>query len=343
MYRLLRPLLFGIDPERAHSLVLGLIGAAGRLRPARELLRGYFLPRRARPVEFAGLTFPNPVGLAAGYDKDCSAWKGLSCLGFGHIELGTVTPRPQDGNPRPRVFRYPAQEAIINRMGFPGRGAEYALEQVPARGSSSLRDGIILGLNIGKNKETPNERAAEDYLACLRLFAGRVDYFAVNVSSPNTLGLRQLQGKTYLSQLLGALVRERAGLWEGQVQKPPLLVKLSPDLSDQELDDALEAVTDSGIEGVIATNTTIFRENLIEPDPGQAGGLSGKPVRHLSTAVIQKIHRRTGGKVPIIGVGGIASERDAREKLDAGASLVQLYTGLVFSGPRLVKDLVETL
>ncbi|MEJ2448644.1 MAG: quinone-dependent dihydroorotate dehydrogenase, partial [Anaerolineales bacterium] len=334
---------FTMDPERAHSRILELMALIGRLDPLRELLRRLYRPARARPVNVAGLTFPNPVGLAAGYDKDCTAWRGLSCLGFGHLELGTVTPRPQIGNPRPRIFRFPAQEAVINRMGFPGRGAEFARERVPPRGSSPVRDKVILGLNIGKNKDTPNARAVEDYLTCQRMFVDRVDYFAVNVSSPNTLGLRQLQEKTYLAELLRELVAERDRLAVDLDRAPPIFVKLSPDLTDSELDQALDAITGSSAEGVIATNTTIQRKKLIVPDPGQAGGLSGKPLRDLSTTMIQKIHRRTAGELPIIAVGGISSAADAHEKLEAGASLVQIYSGLIFQGPGLVREIVEQL
>ncbi|MEJ2412927.1 MAG: quinone-dependent dihydroorotate dehydrogenase, partial [Anaerolineales bacterium] len=337
------PILFTMDPERAHSRILELMALIGRLDPLRELLRRLYRPARARPVNVAGLTFPNPVGLAAGYDKDCTAWRGLSCLGFGHLELGTVTPRPQIGNPRPRIFRFPAQEAVINRMGFPGRGAEFARERVPPHGSSPVRDKVILGLNIGKNKDTPNARAVEDYLTCQRMFVDRVDYFAVNVSSPNTLGLRQLQEKTYLAELLRELVAERDRLAVDLDRAPPIFVKLSPDLTDSELDQALDAITGSSAEGVIATNTTIQRKKLIVPDPGQAGGLSGKPLRDLSTKMIQKIHRRTAGGLPIIAVGGISSAADAREKLEAGASLVQIYSGLIFQGPGLVREIVEQL
>ncbi len=343
MYRVLRPILFKMDPERAHGLILSLMGLVGRITPLRELLRRSFLPDRSRPVEIAGLTFPNPVGLAAGYDKDCTAWQGLSCLGFGHIELGTVTPRPQAGNPRPRIFRYPSQEAVINRMGFPGKGTEYARSRVPPRGTSPVRDRIILGVNIGKNKDTPNENAAEDYLACLRVFFSRADYFTINVSSPNTLGLRQLQGEAYLSDLLATLRDERNRLGENQGRYPPLFVKLSPDLSDDELDQALDAIISTSADGVIATNTTVQREDLLFPDPNQEGGLSGKPLRDLSTSLIRKIQHRAAGKLPIIGVGGISSVEDARKKMEAGASLVQIYSGLIFEGPGLVRKLINHL
>lgn len=341
MYRKLKPLLFCLDPERAHNLMLGLLRVGGFSSPIRKILRDIYFPKNSRSVNFAGLSFPNPVGLAAGYDKNCTAWRGLSCLGFGHIELGTVTPRPQIGNPKPRIFRFPNQEGIINRMGFPGKGASFAARMIDPPGCSLERDQIILGINIGKNKDTPNETAFEDYLACLRLFYKKVDYFAVNVSSPNTLGLRELQGKEFLNDLLQKLIVERDKLRSGLNKPLPLFVKLSPDLSDGELDDALEAISDTSADGVIATNTTIKRENLLSYDPGISGGLSGKPLKDLSTSLIRKIHRRTAGTLPIIGVGGISSVEDAREKLDAGAGLVQVYSGLIFKGPGLVRELVE--
>lgn len=343
MYRRLRPLLFCLDPERAHNLILGLLRAAGFASPIRKILRNIYIPKNSRPVAFAGLLFPNPVGLAGGYDKNGTAWRGLSCFGFGHIELGTVTPQLQVGNPKPRIFRFPHQEAIINHMGFPGKGARFAAKMIAPPGSSPERDQIILGINIGKNKDTPNQIAVQDYLTCLRLLYKKVDYFAINVSSPNTIGLRKLQGKEFLNDLLQKLNTERNKL-RVNVNKPlPLFVKLSPDLSDQELDDALEAISGSSVDGVIATNTTIQRDNLLISDPGILGGLSGKPIKDLSTSLIRKIHRRTAGTLPIIGVGGISSVEDAREKLDAGAGLVQVYSGLIFKGPGLVRELVENL
>ena len=343
MYGRLRPLLFCLAPERAHNITFGLLRAGGSVSLVRKILRYIYFRENSQPVAFAGLSFPNPVGLAAGYDKYGTAWRGLSCLGFGHIELGTVTPRPQDGNPKPRILRFPRQEAIINHMGFPGKGARFAAKMITQPGSSLERDQIILGINIGKNKDTPNEIAVQDYLACLRLLYKKVDYFAVNVSSPNTIGLRKLQGKEFLNDLLQILITERDRL-RVDVNKPlPVFVKLSPDLSDHELDDALEAISGSSADGVIATNTTIQRENLMVSDPGIRGGLSGKPLKDLSTSLIRKIHHRTAGTLPIIGVGGISSVDDAREKLDAGAGLIQVYSGLIFKGPGLVRELVENL
>jgi dihydroorotate dehydrogenase len=343
MYRRIRPLLFCIDPERAHNLIINLMAAAGSLSPIRKFLQKFYFPKIYTPVDFAGLSFPNPVGLAAGYDKNGVSWLGLSLLGFGHIEIGTVTPRPQAGNPKPRVFRFPDEEAIINRMGFPGKGAEFAVEMIPKPGCSPARDNIILGMNIGMNEETLIEDAAQDYIDCLKLFYDRVDYIAVNVSSPNTIGLRKLQGRDLLEGLLQELMSERDRL-QLELDRPlPVFVKLSPDLSDHELDDALEAITGTSVDGVIAANTTIYRENLLDSDPGVEGGLSGKPIKELSTSLIRKIHRRTAGNLPIIGVGGISSPDDAREKMEAGAGLVQIYSGLIFQGPRLVRDLLENL
>jgi dihydroorotate dehydrogenase len=341
MYEMLKPLLFRLDPEQAHDLILGLMRLAGYLSPVRKILRSMYGWEDARAVLFAGIRFPNPVGLAAGFDKDGTAWRGLSCLGFGHIELGTVTPLPQPGNPKPRIFRFPEQEGIINKMGFPGKGAGFLMDKIPPRGFSPERDGIILGVNIGRNKTTSNQAAGEDYLACLRFFHSRADYISINVSSPNTIGLRDLQGKEFLNDLLRNLVAERDRLIAGKDKKLPLFIKLSPDLSDIELDDALDAVTATSADGVIATNTTVQRENLLGFDPGLSGGLSGKPLKDLSTAMIRKIWERTGGKLPIIGVGGINSAEDAREKMEAGAGLVQLYTGLIFQGPGLVRKIVK--
>jgi len=343
MYERLKPLFFRLNPEQAHDLILGLMRLAGYLSPVRKILRSIYSWEDSREILFAGLRFPNPVGLAAGFDKDGTAWRGLSCLGFGHIELGTVTPLPQSGNPKPRIFRFPEQEGIINRMGFPGKGASFLLNKIPPRGSSPERDRFILGVNIGRNKNTSNQAAREDYLACLRFFYHRADYISINVSSPNTIGLRDLQGKEFLNDLLGNLVAERDRLVVGKDNRLPLFVKLSPDLSDQELDDALDAVTTSSADGVIATNTTVQRENLLGFDPGLTGGLSGKPLKDLSTDLIRKIQHRTGGKLPIIGVGGINSAEDAREKMVAGADLVQIYSGLIFQGPGLVKELIKGL
>ncbi len=332
LYSFFRPLLFRLEPEQAHQLTLNLIRLAGALPPARAGLKAWFRAP-AQPVQAFGLTFTNPVGLAAGYDKDGLGWLGLSSLGFGHIEVGTVTPRPQPGNPRPRVFRLPQEEALINRMGFPGRGADFLAKQLkrPRPG------GLILGVNLGKNKDTPLEEAAGDYTALFQDFAPLADYLAINVSSPNTVGLRRLQARGALSDLLAAVAGQRS---QGG-RRVPVLVKLAPDLNDEELDDALDAILAHGMDGVIATNTTISREGVNCPLAAETGGLSGRPLRERSTQMIREIYCRTGGKLPIIGVGGIHDAASAREKLEAGASLVQVYTGLIYAGPGLVKQILS--
>ena len=385
MYPLLRPLLFRLDPERAHSLTLHALRFTGQFAPLRFFVQQYF-KTDPKPVSAFGLTFRNPVGLAAGYDKDGLAARGVATLGFGHLELGTVTPRPQPGNPKPRVFRLPEDHAVINRMGFPGKGADFLYKQLSAlphpptrtlrlrRSQSQTHSAqgatsqslyrLILGINLGKNKNTPNEEAARDYLTLFEQFAPLADYLAINVSSPNTVGLRRLQARDALEDLLGQLAKKRES---EEVPKrpgdtvserldhsplatphsPPILVKLAPDLTDEELDDALDAITRTGMDGVIATNTTLRREgprgeSLRSPHAGETGGLSGAPLTAFSTEVIRKIHRRTGG-IPIIGVGGIMSPDEAKAKLDAGAVLVQVYTGLIYEGPGLVKRIVERL
>jgi dihydroorotate dehydrogenase len=333
MYRLFRPLLFRLDPETAHALTLALVGLAGRFPPARRLLEAAFSAPE-KPLEVFGLKFRNPVGLAAGYDKDGVALRGLAALGFGHLEMGTVTPRPQEGNPRPRIFRLAQEQAVINRMGFPGRGAEYAAGQL-----STLiprPPAVILGVNLGKNKDTPLEEAAVDYLSLMRCFLPLADYLAINVSSPNTVGLRRLQGRGMLESLLGVLAQERAasGL------RCPILVKLAPDLQDDELDDALGAILDKGMDGVIAANTTLGREGLSSPLASEQGGLSGAPLTRRAEAVLRKVVSRLDGRLPVVSVGGIMTPGDAKRRLDMGAALVQVYTGLVYAGPGLVRRIV---
>lgn len=332
MYRLLRPLLFQLDPEDAHQLTLRLISLAGKIPPARWALEALFAAP-ARPVTAFGLKFKNPVGLAAGYDKDGLAVRGLAALGFGHIEIGTVTPRPQPGNPRPRVFRLPQDEAVINRMGFPSQGMETVARNL------RRAPGVRLGINLGKNKNTPLEAAAEDYLTLMRRLSGQADYFVINISSPNTVGLRRLQSRAMLEKLLAAIARQRR-----ELPPAPILVKLAPDLSEEELDDALTAIVTGGMDGVIATNTTLGRERLSSPLKIEAGGLSGRPLTALADAALTKIITRLAGRLPVVAVGGILTPADARRKLDLGAALVQVYTGLVYSGPRLVqKILTEAL
>lgn len=336
--RLFRSLFFHLEPEKAHNLTIQLLRLVGAVPPVGFVLRQVFTARsqESAAVEAFGLKFTNPVGLAAGYDKDGLAWRGLTALGFGHIEVGTVTPRPQVGNPKPRVFRIPEEEAVINRMGFPGRGADFVARQMSVSRPPSP---VILGVNIGKNKDTPNEEAADDYLYLLEKFSPLADYLTVNVSSPNTVGLRRLQARDHLEDLLGKLASAR-------LQSPlsrPILVKLAPDLTDAELDDALAAIMNTKMDGVIATNTTVGREKLRSSLGQETGGLSGSPLKSTSLEIVQKIYQRTSGELPIVGVGGIMNPEDAKAMLDAGATLIQLYTGLVYFGPGLVKDIVQVL
>ena len=338
MYRLIRPLLFRLDPERAHALTLNLIRLAGYLPPLGAFLRAWYAGPE-KPVQAFGLSFPNRVGLAAGYDKDGLGWRGLVTLGFGHIEVGTVTLRPQPGNPKPRIFRLPQNQAVINRMGFPGKGADFVLKQL----AGPRPVGLILGVNLGKNKDTPLEEAAGDYLALMKIFAPLGDYLAINVSSPNTIGLRRLQARQELESLLNELNRERQTQEARLGRRVPLLVKLAPDLSAEELADALDVLQQTGMDGVIATNTTIAREGIDGIHARETGGLSGAPLGQRSTQMIRQIHRHTGGNLPIIGVGGVMNAEDARQKLDAGAILVQVYTGLVYAGPGLVKQILRGL
>jgi dihydroorotate dehydrogenase len=327
-----------MDPENAHARTLNLMQLAGAIQPIGSVLGAIF---RApdKPVRVFGLQFSNPVGLAAGYDKDASAWRGLASLGFGHIEVGTITPRPQPGNPKPRLFRLPEERALINRMGFPGEGAETAARNLAGR----RPEGIVLGANLGMNKDTPLESAVDDYLDLVDHFADLADYLAINVSSPNTVGLRRLQARRYLEQLLGAVIRRRDELLGNSGEVLPILVKLAPDLDDAELDDALAAILSVGADGVIATNTTVERHGIRSQLAAESGGLSGAPLHPRSVAIVSEIYRRTGGRLPIVGVGGIMSTEDAHRMLDAGASLVQIYTGLVYRGPGLVKEILAGL
>lgn len=336
MYPFFRSLLFKLDPETAHHLTLQLVRMAGLAPPSRWLLEWMF-SAPPKPVHAFGLTFKNPVGLAAGYDKDGVAVYGLSALGFGHLELGTVTPRPQPGNPKPRVFRLIEEQGVINRMGFPGRGMQYASNQLSV--INKRPQSVVLGVNLGKNKDTPLENAAEDYITLMRTFAPLADYLAINVSSPNTVGLRRLQGREMLENLLKQISVERLSL---NVQ-PPVLVKIAPDLSEDELDDAVGAILDSGMDGMIATNTTLSRDGVRSPLRAESGGLSGRPLTALSDSVLEKVVARVHGRVPVVAVGGIMTPDDAKRKLDLGASLVQVYTGLIYAGPGLVKNIVRRI
>ena len=341
-YGLLRPLLFTLDPERAHTLSIAALEALGHMpRGLARVARRYAIhdPRLAQ--DFWGLHFANPVGLAAGYDKDARATVALPALGFGFIEIGTVTPRPQPGNPRPRIFRYPVQQAVINRMGFPGEGAAAVARRLAALPGHP----VPIGINLGKNKDTPLEQAQDDYIAALELLFPYGDYLCVNVSSPNTPGLRLLQGEEALRGLLNAVAaaNQRLAL---QHQRPPLplLLKIAPDLDNDNLDAiaSLALGTAPLVHGFIATNTTIERL-ASQPGLSESGGLSGAPLLEQSNAVIAQLYRATQGQVPIIGVGGILSAADAYAKIRAGASLLQVYSGLIFRGPGLVREILEDL
>lgn len=339
LYDWVRPLFFRLPPEHAHALTLGLIRLAGNLPWVPSVLSSCFSGPE-RPVQVFGLTFCNPVGLAAGYDKDGLGWRGLAHLGFGHIEVGTVTPRPQPGNPKPRLFRLIPDQAVINRMGFPGKGGRFVVREL----SHPRPAGLVLGVNIGKNKDTSLEDAVQDYILLLRQFSSLADYIAINVSSPNTAGLRRLQGAQELQNLLGALIDERKQL---VTQNPglhlPLLVKLAPDLEPGQLEDALDVIQGVGMDGVIATNTTLSRESLSSPLASETGGLSGAPLFFKSLRMVRQIWRLTNGQLPIIGVGGVHNAATAQAMLDAGASLIQVYTGLIYQGPGLVKQILKGL
>jgi dihydroorotate dehydrogenase len=335
MYTLLRQILFRFSPETAHNLTF-----AGLKLPFISRLMGLTAlrdPRLERTV--FGLKFPNAVGLAAGLDKDAIAFNELGNLGFGFVEIGTVTPKPQPGNEQPRLFRLPADQALINRMGFNNYGVQAAAHRLKHRKDPLL----IIGGNIGKNKITANENAVDDYLICFDALYPYVDYFVVNVSSPNTPNLRDLQEKEPLKNLLNQLQEKN----KNQNKPKPILLKIAPDLSNSQLDDIIEIVKETGIAGVIATNTTISRANLTTPsqmiEKAGAGGLSGKPLRERSTEVIRYLKQKSANAFPVIGVGGIHSAEDALEKFNAGADLIQLYTGFIYEGPQLITKINQAL
>ena len=335
MYSTLRNLLFRLDPEVSHEFSLDMLGATERLK-----LRELFISAPAyNPVEVMGLRFPNPVGLAAGLDKNGDYFNALGALGFGFVEIGTVTPRPQPGNPQPRLFRIPEREAIINRMGFNNKGVDHLVDQVRKR-----RYQGILGINIGKNATTPVENAADDYLIGMRKVYAHADYITVNVSSPNTPGLRDLQFGDSLNRLLETLKKEQLTLQEAHQRYVPVAVKIAPDMDDIAIAQVATALAEQGMDGVIATNTTIGREGVEGcVNSEEAGGLSGLPVRDKSTRVIAGLHSHLGGKLPIIGVGGIFDGPSAVEKIKAGASLVQIYSGFIYRGPAVVTEAASAI
>ncbi|GIV31597.1 MAG: dihydroorotate dehydrogenase (quinone) [Saprospiraceae bacterium] len=341
MYRhLLRSVLFALPAEKAHELTLRLLSMACAIPGVGWLLRKRFtLTDPALEREFFGLRFPNPVGLAAGLDKNGRYLDALACLGFGFLEVGTVTPRPQSGNPKPRLFRLPADRAIINRMGFNNEGVDTLVKRL----RKSRPKGLIIGGNIGKNKDTPNERAIEDYEYCFTALHPYVDYFVVNVSSPNTPGLRALQERRPLTAILQRMVE----LNQQMQLKRPILLKISPDLNAQQLDEIAEIVRETGIDGIIATNTTIGRADLNTPEEEVVamgpGGLSGAPLREDATRVLVHMRKALGPDFPLIGVGGIDSPEAALERLHAGANLLQVYTGLIYEGPALVRRINEAI
>ena len=331
MYKLLiRPILFQFDPEKVHYFTFSLIRFLSKIPGFPSLFKSLYLVNDKRlETEVFGLKFPNPVGLAAGFDKNAVLYEELSNFGFGFIEIGTLTPVGQEGNPKKRLFRLKEDSAIINRMGFNNGGVQEAVERLKKNKS------VLIGGNIGKNKLTPNENATQDYEICFEALFDYVDYFVVNVSSPNTPNLRELQDKKPLTELLQTLQNKNLA----KPKQKPILLKIAPDLTDSQLLDIIDIVNDTQIAGVIATNTTLSREGLQSKNKSETGGLSGKPLTKRSTEVIRFLSDKSNKSFPIIGVGGIHSAQDAIEKLDAGASLIQLYTGFIYEGPQLVNEI----
>jgi dihydroorotate dehydrogenase len=331
---LIRPFLFLFDPEKVHHLCFSAIRLGSKIPGMSAILKYFYVIEDKRlETEVFGLKFKNPVGLAAGFDKDATLYKELTNFGFGFIEIGTLTPKAQEGNPKKRIFRLIEDTALINRMGFNNGGVEKAVEEL------KKNKGVLIGGNIGKNKITPNENATADYVICFEALFDYVDYFVVNVSSPNTPNLRQLQEKEPLTKLLRTL----QNLNLAKPKQKPILLKIAPDLTDSQLLDIIEIVQDTKIAGVIATNTTLTRKGIKSIKKVEAGGMSGKPLRNRSTEVIRFLSENSNKSFPIIGVGGIHSPEDAIEKLEAGASLIQLYTGFIYEGPSLVKAINKKL
>jgi len=350
MYHLLRNFLFLFSPEWVHYFSMNCLRVFCRLG-GKKILRSIFVPKENDPAAVLGIQFPNKVGLGAGFDKNARYLQELECLGFGAVEIGTVTPLPQAGNEKPRLFRLPKDKALINRMGFNNEGVEAVKTRLNEwkieNGKLKARsDRMIIGGNIGKNKVTPNEEAWKDYAICYRELYPFVDYFVVNVSSPNTPGLRELQEKDSLHKILTTLQEMRKDLAQANGYKP-LLLKIAPDLTKEQIDDVIELATEIRLDGLVATNTTISREGLMtaanKVNTIGAGGLSGLPVRQRSTAVVQYIAEKTKGQLPLIASGGIFTGADAREKIEAGASLVQVWTGFIYEGPAIVKKIVREI
>lgn len=335
LYSLIRKVLFQYDPETIHEKTINALKASGGA-PFRCLYKSR-VPNK--PVEVMGITFPNPVGLAAGLDKNGECINAFDGMGFGFVEIGTVTPKPQPGNDKPRIFRLPEANAVINRMGFNNKGVDYLLEQV-----RKAKFKGVLGINIGKNKDTPEENAKDDYIICMRKVYDYASYITINISSPNTPGLRSLQYGEALNELLSALKTEQKSLAEQYHKYVPIAVKIAPDLTEEEVQGIAQCLLANDIDGVIATNTTLARDKVAHLEHGnEMGGLSGQPVREQSTQVIKLLAQALAGKIPIIGVGGIDSAEAAKEKLAAGASLVQVYTGFIYQGPDLVREIVKSL
>ena len=334
-YPAIRKVLFQFDAETIHELTI-----KGLKNTGSTPLNAFYKQRvTEKPVTVMGINFPNPLGLAAGLDKNGECIDAFAAMGFGFVEIGTITPRPQPGNDKPRIFRLPQANAVINRMGFNNKGVDYLVDQVRKAKFTG-----VLGINIGKNKDTPDENAKDDYLHCMRKVYNFATYITVNISSPNTPGLRSLQYGEALNELLAALKTEQAQLNKQHGKYVPIAVKIAPDLNEEEVQSIAQSLIDNNIDGVIATNTTLSREGVEGLEHGsEQGGLSGQPVKEKSTTVIKLLAKALAGKLPIIGVGGIASSDDAKEKLSAGASLVQVYTGFIYQGPPLVKAIVNNL
>lgn len=340
MYKhIIRPIFFKFNPEKVHGFVMGCLSFAQKIRIFNPIVKALFQKKDKKfEREVFGIKFPNPIGLAAGLDKDGEAIDMLGMLGFGFVEVGTVTPVAQPGNPKPRLFRLLRNQGLINRMGFNNAGVEELVKKLKQKYTK-----VIVGGNIGKNKVTPNENAISDYIKDLQALHDYVDYIAINISSPNTPNLRELQNKEPLKELLSALKAEDAKF----SKRKPILLKIAPDLTNEQLDDIVEIVRETGIDGIIATNTTISRDGInYTEDEIKAfgnGGMSGQPVKKRSTEVIRYLHEKTNGEIPIIGVGGISDAQDVREKLEAGASLVELFTSFIYNGPACVKKILKEL